>query len=402
MYDSEPAIQVEAALHGDDHDLVGDDLGLYKQKIVLYRTSWISPSTIYTVSRCFCSTENMKGKVVLITGASSGIGEQLPFKYAKKEASLVIVARREKRLVGVAERARGLGSPDVLPVCADVSNVNDCKRFVDGAINHFGQCTCIYIIKFIVNHYLIYSITHRFIFRMEKITLVNGLDLIQIGLFTVGHVVNNAGISCVCTTEDATDITKFTSMMDINFWGSIYTTHFAIPQLKKTKGKTVVNSSAAALLNSPGLSLYSASKAALISYHETLRVELGSEITITITTLGFIESEITQGKCLSKEGVIEVNTKLMRDTRSTDVIQAMPAMSCSACAKVIVNGVCRGERNVTQPKWFKLLFMLRTLSPEVVEWYYRTFYFTNPTISHQMLSANISSTSPAVTKTKAN
>ncbi|XP_059633488.1 11-beta-hydroxysteroid dehydrogenase 1A-like [Cornus florida] len=306
---------------------------------------------MHMISRCFCSTENMKGKVVLITGASSGIGEQLAYEYAKKEASLVIVARREKRLLEVAEKARGLGSPHVLSVCADVSDVNDCKRFVDETINHFGQ-----------------------------------LD----------HLVNNAGIGCTCTFEDVTDITKFAPVMDINFWGSIYATHFAIPHLKKTKGKIVVNSSSAALLHPPRMNLYSASKAALISFYETLRVELVPEITMTIITLGFIESEITQGKVLSKDGFIEVNCKL-RD----DAVQAMPVMSCRACAKAIVHGVCRGERYVTEPKWFRVLFMLRSLSPELVEWYYRTFYFTKPTISNQMVSDNLRSTSHGVTQTKA-
>ncbi|KAK3035860.1 hypothetical protein RJ639_032997 [Escallonia herrerae] len=84
--------------------------------------------------------ENMEGKVVIVTGASSGIGEQLSYEYAKKGARLVIVARREERLQQVAKTARGLGSPDVVPICADVSNVNDCKRFVDETINHFGRC----------------------------------------------------------------------------------------------------------------------------------------------------------------------------------------------------------------------------------------------------------------------
>ncbi|XP_059633485.1 11-beta-hydroxysteroid dehydrogenase 1A-like [Cornus florida] len=295
---------------------------------------------IHMISRCFF-TENMKGKVVIITGASSGIGEQLAYEYAKKEASLVIVARREKRLLEVAEKARGLGSPDVLPVCADVSNVNDCNRFVNEAIHHFGR-----------------------------------LD----------HLVNNAGIGTFCAIEDATDITKFAPVMDINFWGSIYPTHFAIPHLKKTKGKIVVNSSAAALLNAPGLSFYGASKAALISFYEALRVELAPAITITIITLGFIDTEITQGKHLSKEGLVEVNPK-----QSDVLIQALPVMSSGACAKAVVNGVCRGERYVAEPKWFRVLFILKTLSPELVEWYYRTIHFTKPTISNQVVSGKGSS-----------
>ncbi|KAK4357659.1 hypothetical protein RND71_023269 [Anisodus tanguticus] len=83
---------------------------------------------------------NMKGKVVLITGASSGIGEELAYEYARRGSSLTIVARRENRLGKVAERAKSLGSPDILSIRADVSNVEDCKRFVDQTVKHFGRC----------------------------------------------------------------------------------------------------------------------------------------------------------------------------------------------------------------------------------------------------------------------
>ncbi|XP_073315823.1 11-beta-hydroxysteroid dehydrogenase-like 4A [Primulina huaijiensis] len=96
---------------------------------------------MYNIFVSFRPTDmNIRGKVVLITGASSGIGECLAYEYAKREAFLVIVARREERLEKVAEKARGIGSPDVLVICGDVSDFNDCRRFIDEAINHFGRC----------------------------------------------------------------------------------------------------------------------------------------------------------------------------------------------------------------------------------------------------------------------
>ncbi|XP_057485376.1 11-beta-hydroxysteroid dehydrogenase 1A-like isoform X1 [Actinidia eriantha] len=297
------------------------------------------------IIRCFCS-ERMKGKVVLITGASSGIGEQLAYEYAKKGASLVIVARRENQLQKVAETARELGSPDVLYVSADVSNVDDCKRFVDEAINHFGR-----------------------------------LD----------HLVNNAGINSVCKIEDATDITKFVPVMDINFWGNVYPTYFAIPHLKKTRGKIVVNSSASALLPPPRLSFYAASKAALISFYETMRVELAPSISITVLTLGFIESEMTQGKHLSGDGVIQVDRALV------DVIkQGFPVMSSRTCAKAIVDAVCRGERYVTEPKWYRPFFMLKALCPELIEWYCRTVdFYSKSKLSDVDASGSVGSVPPS-------
>ncbi|KAF8390678.1 hypothetical protein HHK36_025205 [Tetracentron sinense] len=113
-------------------------------------------------------SENVAGKVVLITGASSGIGEHLAYEYARRGACLVLVARRETRLREVAERACGFGSPEVVVVRADVSKVDDCRRFVDETVNHFGR-----------------------------------LD----------HLLNNAGVASVCKFEDATDITKLVPVM---------------------------------------------------------------------------------------------------------------------------------------------------------------------------------------------
>lgn len=66
--------------------------------------------------------------------------QQLTYEYAKRGACLVIIARRENQLNKVAEEARKLGSPDVVPICADVIKVDDCKRFVEEAVNHFGRC----------------------------------------------------------------------------------------------------------------------------------------------------------------------------------------------------------------------------------------------------------------------
>ncbi|MFS7910133.1 putative 11-beta-hydroxysteroid dehydrogenase [Helianthus anomalus] len=84
--------------------------------------------------------ENLAGKVVLITGASAGIGEHLAYEYAKHGARLALVARKEKLLGVVAEKAKELGSPDAIVIKADVSKLEDCKRFVDETINHFGKC----------------------------------------------------------------------------------------------------------------------------------------------------------------------------------------------------------------------------------------------------------------------
>ncbi|XP_074331511.1 11-beta-hydroxysteroid dehydrogenase A-like isoform X1 [Apium graveolens] len=100
--------------------------------------------------------------------------------------------------------------------------------------------------------------------------------------------------------EDYEDVCDHKSVMDVNFRGSVYCTQFAIPHLKQSRGKIIVISSVLGWSNCPKLSIYGATKAALISFFETLRVEVGSEIGITIVTPGLVDSEITDNKFMSK------------------------------------------------------------------------------------------------------
>ncbi|KAJ8557243.1 hypothetical protein K7X08_002868 [Anisodus acutangulus] len=106
-------------------------------------------------------------------------------------------------------------------------------------------------------------------------------------------------------------VTNAAPSMDINFWGAVYTTHFAIPLLKE-KGNIIALSSIAGLVAAPRLNFYNASKAAMISFFETLRVELGTQFGITIVTPGLIESELTKGKFLTIEGKLKVD-QVIRD-----------------------------------------------------------------------------------------
>ncbi|KAI9079711.1 hypothetical protein K1719_038332 [Acacia pycnantha] len=251
---------------------------------------FLPPYLLFKLVSCIVRSifsENVAGKVVLITGASSGIGEHLAYEYGRRGSRLALVARRENRLRGVAAKAKAVGSTDVITIVADVSRVEDCKRFVDLTVSHFGR-----------------------------------LD----------HLVNNAGIVPVCLFEHSTDITNFAPAMDINFWGSVYTTYFAIPHLRKSRGKIVGITSSAGWLPAPRMMFYNASKAAVINLYECLKTELEKDIGITIVCPGLIESEMTQGKFLSRKGS-----------------SAMPIRPVALAAKAIVNGACRGDSYVTEP-----------------------------------------------------
>ncbi|XP_075669636.1 11-beta-hydroxysteroid dehydrogenase 1A-like [Castanea sativa] len=167
---------------------------------------------------------------------------------------------------------------------------------------------------------------------------------------TVDHLVNNARILRLGLFEDFSQLSDIASVMDINFWGSVYSTQYAVPHLRKSKGKIVVIASPAAWLSTPNFSFYNASKAALISFFETLRTEFGQDIGITIVNPRVIESEMTQGDYLSE-------------------IQAdwFPTETTEGCAKAILDSACNGDTYLTEPSWMKAGFWVKTLCPEVFE-----------------------------------
>ncbi|GJN27822.1 hypothetical protein PR202_gb15875 [Eleusine coracana subsp. coracana] len=284
-------------------DLVNTFMDWAAQRSLMLLAVFLPPYYVYKLTTSAfkaAAPENVAGKVVLITGASSGIGE------------LTSMQRRERGLREVAAKANDLGSPDVLVIAGDVSNPEDCKRFVQTTVERFGQ-----------------------------------LD----------HLVNNAGVANVCWFEEVPDVVDFKQVMAVNFWGAVHPTHCALPHLKKSGGKIFVNSSAAAVLAMPRMSFYNASKAAILNFFETLRIELRNQVGITIATPGWIESEMTKGKHLSKEGTVEIDQD-MRDR----------------CAEAIVDGICRGRRHLTVPAWYRAMFLWRMLAPEVADITQRLFY----------------------------
>ncbi|KAJ9559721.1 hypothetical protein OSB04_004881 [Centaurea solstitialis] len=267
----------------------------------------------------FVLRENLAGKVVIITGASSGIGEHLAYEYARRGANLVLVARREELLATVAKKAMEIGSPEAVVVKADVSKLLDCKRFVDEAIKHFGKVDCL---------------------------------------------INNAGTGILGLFEDQLCITDHASIMDINFWGSVYATHFALPHLKKSKGRIVVIGSCGGWFATPRVSVYNASKVAQQSFFETLRIELGSDIGITMVTLGMIDTPLA-----SDDFLTEANLKWL------------PKETAEECAKAIVSSAIRGVEYLTYPGWMYAIFLWVILLPDLMYLLRRFIVLTSPKAS---------------------
>ncbi|XP_055325884.1 uncharacterized oxidoreductase TM_0325-like [Sitodiplosis mosellana] len=166
------------------------------------------------------------GKVVIVTGASSGIGADAARHLAKLGAKVSIVGRNEKRLNQVAEQIKSAGSPAPLAIVADVTK--DAQRIVDKTIKHFGK-----------------------------------LDVL----------LNNAGI---VIQDNVTEInlSEFDRIFDTNVRSVITLTKLSVPYLEKTKGNIVNVSSVAGLKAIPNIMTYCMSKAALDQFTKCSALDL--------------------------------------------------------------------------------------------------------------------------------
>lgn len=196
-------------------------------------------------------------KTVIVTGASSGIGESCAKKYREEGFQIVLAARTESKMRKVAE---GWNEEEYLIVPTDVSSQESCEQLIKKTIEKFGQ---------------------------------------------IDVLINNAGIS-MRALFDGIDLEVIRKVMDINFWGMVYCTHAALPYLKKTKGSIVGVSSIAGYRGLPARTGYSASKFAMNGFLEALRTEeLYSGIHVLTACPGFTSSNIRNAALVadgSKQG----------------------------------------------------------------------------------------------------
>lgn len=185
-------------------------------------------------------------KTVIITGASSGIGEALAYAAIRNGYNVVLAARSEDKLRAVAAQCEALGGKAIGVVC-DVSKAADCEKMVQQAVDTFGR-----------------------------------IDIL----------INNAGISMRAVFNNC-ELSVIESVMNINFWGTVYCTKFALPHLLKTRGSLVAVSSLAGIKGLPGRTGYSASKFAIHGFMEALRIEnLKKGLHVLVACPGYTASNI--------------------------------------------------------------------------------------------------------------
>jgi dehydrogenase/reductase SDR family member 7B len=188
----------------------------------------------------------MKDKVVLITGGTSGIGKACAFAFGRAGARVVFSGRNLQSLGQTSQELTAAGIYN-LPVQADVSVQEQCQQMVQQAVNEYGR-----------------------------------LDVL----------INNAGISMRALFQDL-DLDVIRKVMDINFWGTVYSTKYALPYILDSKGSVIGISSIAGYRGLPARTGYSASKFAMHGFLETLRTELLHKgVHVMVACPGFTASNI--------------------------------------------------------------------------------------------------------------
>lgn len=189
---------------------------------------------------------NFRNKTVIITGASSGIGKALAYEFAGRGSNVVLGARQEEKLKEITADIEARGGKAVFHV-TDVSKEDDCRLLVSRAVESFG-----------------------------------GVDIL----------ICNAGISMRALFDDV-ELSVLERLMEVNFWGCVYCTKYALPYLQATKGSVVGVSSVAGLHGLPGRTGYSASKYAMTGFLETIRVEnLKKGLHVMVACPGFTSTNV--------------------------------------------------------------------------------------------------------------
>ncbi|HVO30776.1 MAG TPA: SDR family oxidoreductase [bacterium] len=251
-------------------------------------------------------------KRVLITGASSGIGAELARQLAAEKARVVLAARRADRLDEVAKECRALGG-EAHVVTADVTQEADCKRMVE-----------------------------------QTVAALGGLDLLIV----------NAGNSMWALFEDITDLSIFRKLMETNYLSAVYTTYYALPHLKASKGRIVAMSSLTGKTGVPTRTAYSASKHAMNGFFDSLRAELWkSGVTVTVVCPNFVKTEI-------RERAFAADGKPLRENPLGDERDSMTA---EECARITLAGVRRGKREVIMTAAGKIGKYLKPFAPGLID-----------------------------------
>ena len=252
-----------------------------------------------------------KGKVMIITGASSGIGLASAKLFASLGAKLVLAARSQDKLEEIASGISHDSGSDVLCVKTDVSVEEDCRNLINKAVARFGR---------------------------------------------IDVLVNNAGLSMRALFRDL-DLQVIKTLMDVNFWGTVYCTKYALPYLLESKGSVVGVISIAGYAGLPARTGYASSKYAIRGFLDTLRIEhLYDGLHVMVFAPGFTASNV-RNAALTAHGQQQGQTP--RDEGKM--------MSAEKVALYMAKGIARRKSEMILTPIGKLTVFMHNILPRLTD-----------------------------------
>ncbi len=257
-----------------------------------------------------------ENKVVVVTGGTDGIGKALVDQLLRAGAKVATCGRNHDKIYHLQS---AYPSFPLHTMVADVSSENDCRRFMETTLKVYG-----------------------------------GIDIL----------INNAGISMRALLKDA-DMDVLRKVMDINFFGSVYCTKYALSSLIERKGTIVGVSSIAGYRGLPGRSAYSASKYALQGWLEAIKTELLDEgVHVMWVSPGFTTSNIRQA-ALNKDGASHGETPM----------DESKMMSAEECAERILTAIRKKKRTLVMTFTGKRTVFLNKFFPGLADKLVHKFFF---------------------------
>jgi short-subunit dehydrogenase len=250
-------------------------------------------------------------KVIVITGASEGIGRALSLALAPQKSKLVLAARNKNRLDELKREIESLGGQGLVAP-TDITSEEACKNLIETAVSAWGS---------------------------------------------IDVLVNNAGRTMWTKLEDLKDTSIIERLIRVNYLGAAYCTYYALPYLKASKGRIATISSVTGLTGVPTRTAYSASKHALFGFFDSLRIELiDTGVTVTMIAPDFVLSQMHR-RAFGSDG----------NPLGTSPMQEDKIMTAEDCAAMIVKAIENRDRLLITSLRGKLGRWMKMIAPGAID-----------------------------------
>jgi len=257
------------------------------------------------------SRMHFTNQVIVITGASDGIGAELARQLARERPRLVLAARREDALDAVRDECRSLGA-EAISAPTDVTSDDACRHLIGSAVECFGR---------------------------------------------IDVLVANAGVSMHARFDAIEDFSTFERLFRINAMGTIWCVRHAYPHLKLTRGLIVGVSSLAGRTGVPERTTYCASKFAQTGFLDALRIEAADDgVAVMVAYPGVVATEIRR-RGWNGRG----------ETAGVSGLAEDEAMPVDRCAHLIIAGMRERRREVVMSLRDRAALWLKLIRPELVD-----------------------------------